>query len=61
MENARRRLRLDVDVVVHGFAEPLLAAEIAFGCLHGDDSAVALVAHEQSAVAFPAIALKMNY
>ena len=29
-------LRFDADVVVHGSANPLLAAEIAFGCLHGD-------------------------
>ena len=41
------RLRLDVDVVVHGFGEPLLAAEIAFRCFHGDvpESAVAPVGH----------------
>jgi len=30
------RLRFDADVVVHSSANPLLAAEIAFGCLHGD-------------------------
>ncbi len=30
------RLRLDADVVVHGSANPLLAAEIAFRCLHGN-------------------------
>ena len=28
------RLRFYSDVVVHGSANPLLAAEIAFGCLH---------------------------
>ena len=35
MERAPR-LRFDADVVVHSSANPLLAAEIAFGCLHGD-------------------------
>ena len=34
--NGRRRLRFDADVVVDSSANPLLAAEIAFGCLHGD-------------------------
>jgi hypothetical protein len=29
-------LKFDTDAVVHGSANPLLAAEIAFGCLHGD-------------------------
>ena len=29
-------LRFDTDAVVHGSANPLLAAEIAFSCLHGD-------------------------
>jgi hypothetical protein len=28
-------LRFDADVVVHGSANPLLAPEIAFSCLHG--------------------------
>ena len=28
------RLRFDADVVVHSSANPLLAAEIAFSCLH---------------------------
>ena len=34
----KRALRLwfDADVVVHGSANPLLAAEIAFSCLHGN-------------------------
>ena len=32
------RLRFDADVVVHGFANPLLAAKIALGRLHGDMS-----------------------
>jgi hypothetical protein len=30
------RLRFDADVVVHSSANPLLAAEIAFSCLHGN-------------------------
>ena len=30
------RLRFDADVVVHSPANPLLAAEIAFSCLHGN-------------------------
>ena len=30
------QLRFDADVVVHGSANPLLAAEIAFSCLHGN-------------------------
>ena len=30
------RLRFDADVVVHGATNPLLAAEIAFSCLHGN-------------------------
>ena len=30
------RLRFDADVVVHGSANPLLATEIAFSCLHGN-------------------------
>jgi hypothetical protein len=30
------RLRFDADVVVHGSANPLLAAEIVFSCLHGN-------------------------
>jgi len=30
------RLRFDADVVVHGSANPALAAEIAFSCLHGN-------------------------
>jgi len=30
------RLWFDADVVVHGSANPLLAAEIAFSCLHGN-------------------------
>jgi len=30
------RLRFDADAIVHGAANPLLAAEIAFGCLHGN-------------------------
>jgi len=29
-------LRFNTDTVVHGSANPLIAAEIAFGCLHGD-------------------------
>ena len=29
-------LRFDTDAIVHGSANPLLAAKIAFGCLHGD-------------------------
>jgi hypothetical protein len=35
MERAPR-LRFDADVVVHSSANPLLAAEIAFSCLHGN-------------------------
>ena len=35
MERAPR-LRFDADAVVHGFANPLLAAEIALSCLHGN-------------------------
>ena len=27
-------LRLDTDAIVHGSADSLLAAEVAFGCLH---------------------------
>ena len=30
------RLRFDADAVVYGSANPLLAAEIAFSCLHGN-------------------------
>ena len=30
------RLWFDADMVVHGSANPLLAAEIAFSCLHGN-------------------------
>ena len=29
-------LRFDTDAIVHGSANPLLAAKIAFGCLHGN-------------------------
>ena len=35
MERAQR-LRFDADAVIHGAANPLLAAEITFGCLHGN-------------------------
>jgi hypothetical protein len=28
-------LRFDADAIVHGPADPLLTAEITFGCLHG--------------------------
>ena len=30
------RLRFDADVVVYGSANPLLASEITFSCLHGN-------------------------
>jgi hypothetical protein len=35
-ERGAPRLRFDADLVVHGSANPLLAAEIAFSCLHGN-------------------------
>ena len=34
--NGRRSLRFDADVVVDGYANPLLAAEIALSGLHGN-------------------------
>src|SRR4051812_48482550 len=32
----RQRLRLDSNAVVHGSSNSLFAAEVAFGCLHGN-------------------------